>query len=112
VIASQLPDKQMQPILMRHLKTEEPHIFGLYLENFDRVLLKNLNQLLEDTALKLIEMIDTSAGDYAWLNDPNSNMLPRSCRMNLILGKIYEVAEQSPERAWPNCSATVQRNDH
>ena len=58
VIASQLPDKQMHPILMRHLKIEEPHIFNHRLVPFSNAFLKNLNQFLEDTVLKLIDMGD------------------------------------------------------
>jgi hypothetical protein len=81
VIASQLPDKQ---ILMRHLKVEEPN-FSRYLESFDSALLKNLNQFLGCTALKFIGMEDFSIilSTFAWSNHPNSNMLLRSCRMNL-----------------------------
>jgi hypothetical protein len=52
VIASRLPDKK---ILMQHLKIEEPYDSSPYLEPFDNALLKNLNQFLEDTALKHIE---------------------------------------------------------
>jgi hypothetical protein len=58
VIASQPPDKQMQPILMQHLNIEDPHIFSRYLEPFDSILLKNLNQFLKNTALKFIERED------------------------------------------------------
>jgi hypothetical protein len=58
VIASQPPNKQTQPNLMQHLKINEPQIFSSYLEPFDSALLKNLNQFLENTAFKFIDMED------------------------------------------------------
>lgn len=58
VIASQPPNKQTQPNLMQHLKIKDPQVFNSYLEPFDSALLKNLNQFLENTALKFIDLED------------------------------------------------------
>lgn len=100
VIASQQPDKQMQPILMRHLKIEEP------LENFDSALLKNLNQFLEDTALKFIDMEDFSIIRWTLclVKRPELKHAAQEVQdeFNKLLNKIYEVAEQSSERASNN----------
>jgi hypothetical protein len=106
VIPSQLPDKQMQPILMRHLKIEEPHIFSLYLENFDNALLKNLNQFLEDTALKFIDMEDFSIIRWT-LRLVKRRELKHAAQevqdeYNKLLNRICELTEQSSERASSN----------
>jgi Family of unknown function (DUF6535) len=59
VIASQPPpNEQCRPILMRHLKIKEPSVFNQYLDRFDSLLLKNLNDFLKDTAMKVIEDAD------------------------------------------------------
>lgn len=102
VIASQLPDKQMQSILIRHLKTEGPHIFSLYLENVDSTLLKNLNQLVEDTALQFIDMEDFGLIRWTLCLVKRFKLKHAAQELqdgfNKLLNKIYEHAEQSSER--------------
>jgi hypothetical protein len=100
VIARQQPDEQMQPILMRHLKIEEP------LENFDSALLKNLNQFLEDTALKFIDMEDFSIIRWTLRLVKRLELKHAAQELqdefNKLLNKIYELVEQSSERASNN----------
>jgi hypothetical protein len=100
VIASQQPDKQTQPILMRHLKIEEP------LENFDSALLRNLNQFLEDTALKFIDMEDFSIIRWTLRLVKRLELKHAAQELqdefNKLLNKIYELVEQSSERASNN----------
>ena len=55
VVASQPPpDMQVRPILMRQLGISEAHVLDRYLEPFDSLLLKNLNNFLRNTALPVI----------------------------------------------------------
>lgn len=84
VIASQLPvpDKQMQPVLMRHLKIEEPHISSLYPENFDSAL---------RYTLRLVKRLELKHAAQEQQDE-----------FNKLLNRIYEVAEQSSERASSN----------
>jgi Family of unknown function (DUF6535) len=115
VIASQPPNEQMQPILMRHLKIEEPHILGLYLEPFDSALLKNLNQFLEDTALKYIDMKDFNI--IRWTLDlvkrPKLKHAAQELQdeFNMLINKIYVHAEQSSERASSNARVLLKSLD-
>jgi len=106
VIASQLPGKQMQPILMRHLKIEEPHIFSFYLDNFDGVLLINLNQFLEDTALKFIDMEDFSIIRWTLrlVKRPELQHAAQELQdeFKRLLNRIYELAERSSDGASSN----------
>jgi len=56
VIASQPPpDMQVRPIFMRQLGISEARILDRYLEPFDSLLLKNLNNFLNNTALPVIQ---------------------------------------------------------
>ena len=97
VIASQLPDKQMQPTLMRHLKIEEPHM-----ESLDSALLKNLNKFLEDAALKFIDMEDFSVIRRTSCLVKRLELKHAAQELqdefNKLLNRIYELAEQSSER--------------
>ncbi|KAF8490247.1 hypothetical protein F5888DRAFT_1742198 [Russula emetica] len=115
VIASQPPDEQMQPILMRHLKIEEPHIFSRYLEPFDSALLKNLNQFLEDTALKYIDMEDFSIIRWTLrlVKRPKLKHAVQELqdKFNVLLDRIYEHATQSTGRASSNARQLLQLLD-
>jgi hypothetical protein len=108
VIASQLPDKQIQPILMRHLKIEESQNFSLYLdlENFDSALLKNLNQFLEDMALKYIDMEDFNIIRWTLrlVKLPKLKHAAQELQdeFNRLLHRINEHAEESSERGSSN----------
>jgi hypothetical protein len=103
VIASELPDK---PILMRHLKIEESQNSSLYLENLDSALLKNLNQFLEDTALKYIDMEDFSIIRWTLrlVKLPKLKHAAQELQdeFNKLLHRINERAEESSERASSN----------
>ena len=104
VIASQLPNKQMHPILMRHLKIEEPHIFSLYMEFFDSALLKNLIRLLEDTALKFIDS-RIICWTLCLVKRPKLKHADQELQneFNMLLNKIYEhAAGQSSEKSSSN----------
>ncbi|KAI0302899.1 hypothetical protein B0F90DRAFT_1713364 [Multifurca ochricompacta] len=45
---------QAFPVLMRQLNIKEPHLLNSFLQPFDSLLLKNLNNFLEETVLKFI----------------------------------------------------------
>jgi hypothetical protein len=51
VLATQPPEIQTLPILVRQLNIKEPHILHDYLEHLDDLLLRNLNHFLRYTAL-------------------------------------------------------------
>jgi len=54
VQATRKPNEETRPILMRQLKVNDGDLQS-YLDSFDNLLLKNLNNFLENTALKFIE---------------------------------------------------------
>ena len=55
-IASQPPvDQQSLSILMRHLRIKNPEVFNRYLDQFDSLLLRNLNHFLINTAQSVVE---------------------------------------------------------
>jgi hypothetical protein len=56
VLASQMPNERTTPFFMRQLNIEDEDTFRRYTNPRDRLLLRNLNNLLENTALKYIEM--------------------------------------------------------
>ena len=56
VLATQMPDEQTEPIVMRQLKIEDHYTLLRYVRPGDSLLLRNLNNLLENTALEYIEM--------------------------------------------------------
>ena len=56
VLATQKPDERTKPIVMRQLNIEDPDTLRRYMKPGDSLLLKNLNNLLKNTALKYIEM--------------------------------------------------------
>jgi hypothetical protein len=55
VQATQRPDAETQPILGRQLKLDD-NVLKFYLKHFDNLLLKNLNNFLENTAIKFTEL--------------------------------------------------------
>ena len=112
VIASQPPDKQMQPILMRHLKIEDHHIFSRYLEPFDSALLKNLNMFLEDTALKFIDMENFGIIllTLRLVKPPKVKHAAQELQdeFNVLLDKICEHAKPSSGRASSNARKLLE----
>jgi hypothetical protein len=56
VLASQMPNERTTPFFMRQLNIEDEETFRRYMNPRDRLLLRNLNNLLENTALEYIEM--------------------------------------------------------
>lgn len=59
VTASQLPhDKQTLPVLMRHLRINDPDVLNRYLDPVDSLLLENLNLFLKNTAQGVIDDLD------------------------------------------------------
>ena len=56
VLATQMPDEQTEPIVMRQLKIEDYDTLLRYVKPGDSLLLRNLNNLLENTALEYIKM--------------------------------------------------------
>jgi len=112
VIASQPPDKQMQPILMRHLKIEDHHIFSRYLEPFDSALLKNLSMFLEDTALKFIDMENFSIIllTLRLVKRPKVKHAAQELQdeFNMLLDKICEHAKPSSGKASSNARKLLE----
>jgi len=56
VLATQMPDERTTPIVMRQLNIEDEDTLRRYVNPGDSLLLRNLNNLLKNTALKYIEM--------------------------------------------------------
>jgi len=56
VLATQMPDERTTPIVMRQLNIEDQDTLRRYMTPGHSLLLRNLNNLLENTALKYIEM--------------------------------------------------------
>jgi hypothetical protein len=56
VLATHMPDQQTTPIVMRQLNIEDPDTLRRYMNPGHSLLLRNLNNLLENTAVKYIEM--------------------------------------------------------